>query len=166
MAAIMGIGKQATRPSKGYTLMGLLILMVLVGLALGEAGTLWSQVRLRQKEEELLKVGDEFREAIQHYYEDSPGMVKQYPPNLEALLKDDRFPVTKRHLRQLYPDPITGKKNWGTVQSSGGITAVYSISDNPPLKKKKFPPAYEAFEDKNDYGDWQFGYIPMTIDME
>jgi type II secretory pathway pseudopilin PulG len=147
----------------GHTLLGVMVLLVLVGLALGQAGELWSHARQRDKERELLKVGDEFRRAIQQYYNQSPGLVKQYPPTLEALLKDDRFPVTRRHLRKLYPDPITGSQNWGLVKSSGGITAVYSISDDSPLKKKHFPVVYEGFEDKNDYGDWKFGYVPVPV---
>lgn len=151
------------RYARGYTLLGVLVLLVVLGLALGEAGELWSHARKRDKERELLRVGDAFRRAIQQYYNQSPGLVKQYPPTLEALLKDDRFPVARRHLRRIYPDPITGTTNWGLVKSSGGITAVYSMSDDPPLKKKNFPLVYEGFEDKNDYGDWKFGYVPVPV---
>lgn len=155
------------RPGKthaqGYSLLGLLVLLVIIGFALGEASAAWSQARQRQKEWELIKVGDEFRRAIQQYYNQSPGLVKQYPPTLQALVKDDRFPVPRRHLRQVYVDPITGSRQWGTLSTADGITAVYSMSDDAPLKKKNFPLTYQSFEDKNDYGDWVFGYIPQVL---
>jgi type II secretory pathway pseudopilin PulG len=151
------------RQAGGYTLLGVLVMLVVIGLVLGQAAELWSHARQRDKERELLRVGDAFRRAIMQYYNQSPGMVKQYPPTLEALLKDDRFPVTRRHLRRIYPDPITGSANWGVVKSSGGISAVYSMSDDAPLKKKHFPVLYEGFEDKNDYGEWKFGYEPVSV---
>lgn len=150
----------------GYALIGLLVLLVITGLALGEAGASWSQARQREKEWELLKVGDEFRRAIQQYYSESPGLVKQYPPTLDALVKDDRFPIPKRHLRQIYVDPITGSRQWGTLRTEIGITGVYSMSDDVPIKKKNFPLIYQSFEDKNDYGDWIFGYVPQAAPQQ
>ncbi|MDP2246706.1 MAG: type II secretion system protein, partial [Nitrosomonadales bacterium] len=103
----MQIGN-SRRKDKGFTFMGVLVIIILVGFSLAEAGNTWSNIRKREREQELLKVGDKIREAIGNYYNQSPGMVKQFPPTLEALLKDERFPTPQRYLRQLYLDPTTG----------------------------------------------------------
>lgn len=63
----------------------------------------------REKEAELLYIGRLYREAIKQYYLSSPGSVQKYPASLEDLRKDPRSLVTRRYLRRLYPDPITGK---------------------------------------------------------
>jgi len=100
--------------SRGFTYIGLLIAVVLLGIGLALVGEVWNTAVKRDRERELLFVGDQFRQAIGRYYESSPG-VKQYPRKLEDLLEDKRFPVMKRYLRRIYLDPMTGKADWGLV---------------------------------------------------
>ena len=153
--------------SRGYILLGVLVLLIVVGYALAEAGTKWSDKAKREKEQELLKVGDTIRKAIGNYYNQTPGVVKHYPPNLEALLLDDRFPIPKRYLRKLYIDPITQREGWGIVEApSGGVMGVYSLSADLPFKSKKFRPIYQHFEDKKYYGEWYFTYVPELLKNE
>lgn len=145
--------------------MGLLVLIILAGFILAEAGNTWSNIRKREREQELLKAGDKIREAIGSYYQQSPGMVKQFPPTLEALLKDDRFPAPRRHLRKLYTDPTTGRAGWGILEApSGGIMGVYSLSPGKPFKTSGFPEIHQSFENKKYYMDWIFAYVPETDD--
>ena len=147
----------------GYTFLGLLLVIMIAGLVLAEAGNTWSNLRQREREQELLKVGDKIREAIGNYYQRSPGLVKQYPRRLEDLLRDDRFPQPQRYLRKLYADPLTGQPNWGTLEGpSGGIMGVYSLSSQKPFKKNNFPPIYESFAKKKMYIEWIFAYLPET----
>ena len=80
------------------------------GFALTQASTKWSEARKRVREQELLKVGDCIHKAIGNYYNQTPGVVKQYPSNLEALLKDDRFPEPRCYLRKMYVDPVTQRE--------------------------------------------------------
>lgn len=157
--------RMATRRlgAQGYALLSVLVLIFIIGLSLGQAGTLWSDSRQREREQELLKVGDHIRTAIGRYYNASPGTVKQYPPSLEALLRDDRFPTPQRYLRELYIDPITRQRDWGMlVAPSGGIMGVYSLSAQAPYKRKRFRPVDKSLEDKKMYGDWVFAYLPAT----
>ncbi|WP_221763708.1 type II secretion system protein [Methyloradius palustris] len=145
----------------GAILLGVLVMLLIVGIMLGEAGALWSEARKHDREQELLKVGSKMRLAIGQYYKQTPGPIKQYPRSLAALLKDDRFPIPKRYLRQIYSDPMTGQKNWGVLESpSGGIMGIYSLSGGIPYKVANFRPIYKLFENKKSYGDWIFAYSP------
>ncbi|WP_089375489.1 secretion system X pseudopilin PulG-like protein [Methylobacillus rhizosphaerae] len=147
----------------GMVLMGVLLLIILMGLGMAVAGNRWSDMQRREREQELLKVGDTIRKAIGNYYNLSPGMVKQFPPTLNALLKDERFPVPQRHLRKLYTDPVTQRPGWGLLYApSGGIMGVYSLSGAHPFKTRNFPPPYQDFEKKKAYIDWVFAYLPET----
>lgn len=151
------------RKESGYILLGLLVLLIVAGYALAETGAKWSDIVKREREQELLKVGDTIRTAIGNYYNQSPGVIKQYPPNLEALLYDVRFPVPRRYLRKLYLDPVTQKEGWGILEApSGGVMGVYSLSPAKPFKTKNFRPINRHFENQKHYGEWYFVYIPMS----
>jgi len=146
----------------GYILIGLLVLIMVAGFALAEAGTKFSDARKREREQELLKIGDTFRKAIGNYYNQTPGVVKQYPPNLEALLKDVRFPEPRRYLRKIYTDPVTQLPGWGILEApSGGVLGIYSLSAASPYKTKNFRPIYRHFENQKYYGEWYFAYVPL-----
>ena len=143
----------------GFTYIGLLIVIAVMGIGLGAIGPLSRSVQLRDKEAELLFIGDEFRRAITRYYEESPGGIKQYPKKLADLLRDNRQPGIQRHLRKIYVDPLTGKNEWGLVEVRGyGITGVYSLYDKQPIKKANFPKTYKSFEGATTYADWKFVY--------
>ena len=158
----MRTGRRARRQG-GYALMSVLLVIVLMGLALAEASNSWSNLRQRDREEELLRVGDNIREANGNYYNQSPGDVKQFPQTLEDLLHDDRFPTPRRYLRKIYDDPMTGRPYWGTLHApSGGIMGIYSLSAARPFKTANFKPVYESFARKKHYIEWVFAYTPET----
>lgn len=143
----------------GFTYLGLLILMVIMGILLAATGEMWSTVQKRANEDELLYIGHQFRQAIQQYYERSPGGAKKYPRSLDDLLKDNRYLATQRFLRKIYVDPMTGKTEWGLVKApDNGIAGVYSLSEAAPLKDAGFDSQDQAFEKAEKYSDWQFTY--------
>jgi type II secretory pathway pseudopilin PulG len=155
----MQAGRCLNKPA-GFILLGLLVLMIVSGFALAQVGARWRDTVMREREQELFKVGDAIQQAIGRYYNQTPGIVKQYPPNLEALLYDERFPNPRKHIRKIYLDPITQREGWGIlVAPSGGVMGVYSLSDKPPYKTKGFRPKYAHFENKKYYGEWYFAYI-------
>ena len=147
------------RRLRGFTYIGLLIAVALMGIGLAAVGQVWSTVAKRERERELLFVGAQFRQAIGSYFESSPG-VKRYPRRLEDLLEDQRFPVIKRHLRRIYLDPITGKPDWGLMTQGDQILGVYSQSPGKPVKTDNFDPADSSFAGSNAYSDWRFVYAP------
>ena len=62
----------------GLAYLALLIVVAAMGATLAATGTVWHQVQQREKERELLFVGERYRRAIQQYYESSFGE-KKYP---------------------------------------------------------------------------------------
>jgi type II secretory pathway pseudopilin PulG len=89
--------------SRGFTYLALLA-AIIIGISMGAAGMYWQNVVQREKEEELLFRGDQYRLAIERYYSAVPGRV-QYPASIDDLLKDVRIPTGKRYLRRKYKDP-------------------------------------------------------------
>ena len=153
--------------SDGFTYIGLLIFIALMGIGLAGTGVVWHSAVQREKERELLFVGDQFRRAIGLYYERSPGGGKQFPQSLEDLLIDKRYPSIQRYLRHIYPDPITGKADWGLVQGPGnGIIGIYSLSEAQPVKRAGFPAVYKDFEYKDHYKEWRFLYVAETPPLQ
>jgi type II secretory pathway pseudopilin PulG len=147
------------RESRGFTYVGLLLGVALAGTSLALVGQVWSTTSKRERERELLFVGSQFRYAIGLYYESSPG-VKQYPRRLEDLVEDKRFPVARRYLRKIYPDPMSGKTDWGLLMQGDQILGVYSQSREQPLKVANFDLGDAMSADGTTYSDWRFVYAP------
>lgn len=142
----------------------LLIVMLFVLVSALSASTLvqmyQTQTR-REKEEQLLFVGDQYRRAIASYYGHiPPGGARSMPPSIDDLLNDQRFPTPIQHLRRAYPDPMTGKVDWTFVRDRGGIAGVRSSSTREPLKQAGFSERYRWFEGKTSYAEWVFVAAP------
>lgn len=115
----------------------------------------------RDKEAELLLVGQAYRQAIKAYYENTPGSDKQYPAELKALLEDGRTTRMNRPLRKLYRDPVSGGEEWGIVPApGGGVMGVYSLSTQAPIKTNGFPAELLGFINAKQYQGWKFVYQP------
>jgi len=157
-----GSKNQALTPisERGFTYLGVMIIVMVMGMGLAAFGTIYSQTAQRDKEAELLFVGEQFREAIKSYYLKGPGG-QAYPKKLEDLVEDKRFPMPMRHLRRIYPDPITASTDWGLVEApGGGIMGVYSKSEAKPIKQSNFSARQAGFEDAASYTKWTFVHSP------
>jgi type II secretory pathway pseudopilin PulG len=156
------------RKQNGFTYLLVLILVALLGVGMALSSDVWITNKQRQREIDLLFAGDAFRVAIANYYKNTPGNVKRYPVKLDDLIKDPRFPDTRRYLRQLYTDPFNNSAEWALIQApQGGIMGIASTSQLAPLKLANFPGADQVFEDqakrlkeKMRYRDWEFIYDP------
>lgn len=153
---VTGSGKTG-KHEQGFTLLGLLFLVAGLGIAMAALGTMWHAAVQREKERELLFIGDQYRRAIESFWRLSPGGVKRLPRNFDELLSDPRFPTTVRHLRRFYRDPMTNSMEWGLIkETDGGISGMHSLSEHPPLKKAGFAPGYEHFNEAVTYREWIF----------
>ena len=145
-----------TQP-RGFTYIGVLFVVAMMATGLALIGEVWHTSNVREKEAELLHIGNEYRKAVERFYLDN----KRYPKELADLIKDPNHPGTRRHLRRLYPDPVTGKEEWGLVKSpDGGFAGVYSLSEEAPLKTAGFAVRDATFEGKAKYAEWQFVFAP------
>lgn len=150
---------RTSRECAGFTYLGVLFIVALMGTLLAVAGESWYTASQREKERELLFIGDEFRDAIGLYFNRTPGAVQKYPRSLDDLLKDSRYLVVQRYLRKVYVDPMTGSKEWGLVKAAdGGVAGVYSLSEQTPIKLTSFAAEDAAFENMQKYSDWKFIY--------
>jgi len=146
---------------RGYTYIGLLVIVVILGLMLTVVSRVWTMTVQREREAQLLWVGHAYRNAIASYYVHGG----QFPQSLQQLLQDDRSPVPLRHLRQLYPDPMTGAADWTLISdpTSQHIMGVASSSKATPIKRKGFELGDAVFADTDCYCSWQFVYWPRRF---
>lgn len=156
-------GPKRARES-GFTFLGALIVVALISVGLAAAGAGSAVERHREQEQQLLFAGQQIRDAIGRYYQLTPGTVKRYPEDLTDLLLDRRHFQTIRHLRRLYLDPFTGRRDWEVVRApEGGIMGVRSRSMRQPWRTAGLEELGIAAERSAHYHDWQFVYRPPVV---
>ena len=147
------------RGARGFTYVGLLMIVAILGIISAGTVSLGEVMGRRDAEDELLFVGTQFRNAFRSYYESTPAGQPRFPSALTDLLKDPRYPETRRHLRRMYIDPLTRKHDWVLVQApEGGIMGVHSRFEGTPIKIAEFPEEFRAFENQQSYSQWIFFY--------
>ena len=146
------------KAARGFTYLGLLLLLAAVSLAAAAGVKFGALVHRRAAEAQLLEVGSAFSEALHSYAEATPRGQPKEPRTLQDLIRDPRFPTVRRHLRKLFVDPITGNDQWGIVEleTGPGIVGVFSLSTARPIKIGNFDLAHEDFTGKRSYRDWIF----------
>lgn len=142
---------------QGFTYLGLLFAVVIIGLMLTVAARVWQTTVKREREAQLLWVGHAYRMAIASYF----AMGHQYPATLKNLVTDERFPVPRHHLRKLYPDPMTGKADWTLLRTpdQSAIQGIASSSQAAPIKRDGFDLIDAGFKDTECYCLWKFIYV-------
>jgi type II secretory pathway pseudopilin PulG len=157
MAPTLQTGNHLRRYQSGIALVGALILVATLGIGMAALGTIWQTSAQREKEAELLFVGDQFRGAIERFQNSPVNGAARLPKSFEELLSDNRFPRPVRHLRRVYRDPLTGSDEWGLIRGpDGGISGVYSLASGTPRKTANFPPRYAYFSEAESYEGWRF----------
>src|SRR5436309_2726736 len=139
---------------RGFTLIELLVVMAIIATLLTIAVPRYMRSIHRSREAVLHQDLAALRESIDRFYGDTG----KYPQTLEELLGGGSdAPLQARHLRRLYPDPMTNAVDWTLIQApNGAIMGVASRSQRAPLKNARFDAADQDFEKATAYGDWQF----------
>jgi type II secretory pathway pseudopilin PulG len=149
----------------GFTYLGLMFIVALMGLMLALASSAWSFVSQRDLERELLFCGGEYRRAIEGYRQAHDGQQQPYPDTLAQLLGARELSGVRHYLRRLYPDPFTGRLDWGLVRTpQGGIVGVYSTSSRVPLRTQGGGLVQAIdFAHAKAYRDWVFvAAVPLA----
>ena len=146
----------------GFAYLYVLMLIALIGMGLAAAGTLWRTESRRDREADLLFIGDQYRQAIRSYYELDPAQPR-LPQSLDDLLEDNRRPDIVRHLRRAYRDPLTGGE-FALIRDpeTRGIVGVYSRAPGQPFKIARFSVKDEAFKGAKSYAGWRFVFSPAS----
>jgi type II secretory pathway pseudopilin PulG len=154
-------GDRHARRQAGFTYIGLLVAIVLIGLMLAAAGETARTTAQREREAELLFIGHQYRNAIARFYRQN----HRYPQALEELLNfASGGPQSAHYLRRLYLDPMTRAADWVLLQAPGsGINGVASASLQVPMKRSGFDFVDVGFEDAQTYADWTFVYDPRAL---
>ncbi len=134
------------------------MIVVIMGIMLGVSGQLWRTIMKREREEELLFRGQQYKAALERWYKPSTsGGPPPSPLNdLKDLLKDPRTATTVRYIRRLYKDPVTGNDFDVVRQPGKGIVGVMSTSEEEPLKTGGFPKGLAGLEGTDQYRKWLF----------
>ena len=150
--------------SGGFTYFGILITIALLGTSLSAVGVSWSVEKRRAAEQQLIHTGQTFRRAIASYYNATPQGAHQYPRRLADLLEDRRGTILLRHMREIYPDPLTRRTDWNLEKlPDGSIIGISSRSADKPLKQANFDAWEAAFENSSCFCDWKFVYLPQLV---
>lgn len=157
----------------GFAYLWVLLIVAFMGIGLTVGAEIYTTSVQRDKEQELLAIGRQFRTAIGRFYEAQIGGIQsagkhEYPANLEDLLQDNRSININRHLRKVFVDPMTSKAEWGVVRIGGRIVGIHSLSDAMPFKQGNFEVDDSAFSGKEKYSEWIFTYpsdLLLRIDM-
>lgn len=147
---------------RGMSYLLLLFAVAALGTGLAGTGVVWQQAVQREREAELLQIGQQFRQALASYYLSTPGGAGQYPERLSDLLEDRRYPVPRRHLRRVYHDPMTRSTDWALLRSGGRIVGIHSRSQMAPLRTLHTGPD-AAFAGAGSYDQWVFLVDPATL---
>ena len=142
--------------SRGMALVIVLVAVTLLSLATLAPLRNEQQALQRERETELLFIGEQFRQALASFAAATPPGAARFPKSLLELLEDKRFPNVRRHLRRVYADPFTGAADWTLVTRQGAIIGVASRSTREPLKRSGFAVADRAFAEATSYAGWIF----------
>lgn len=116
----------------------------------------------REKELELIFIGNQYAKAIESYYRFMPSGINEFPNKLDDLIDDTRTLPSKKHLRSLYKDPITGLDDWILIKNEDDkIIGIHSSSNQMPLFHNFYKSKYiapEVFAKATTYSDWTFTF--------
>ncbi len=127
---------------RGFTYLGVLLAVAILGIALVAASQVWVMHAHRQRLEQLEWVAQQYIQSIGSYYEGTPGREKRYPKALTELLEDTRFVTVRRHLRQVYVNPMTGTLDWRLLKTPDGgirgIAAEFKKPDSQDMERREY----------------------------
>lgn len=140
------------RAPSGFTYLMLLWWVAIGSVMLAALGQQWSMERRRQREVEMVYRAQAIAAAMASYHAlPVAGQGPSWPQRLEDLLEDRRSGVLKRHLRRVWPDPLTADGAWGLMPAASephaGYSGVYSLAKGTPLR---------APVGVSHYGEWRF----------
>jgi len=172
-------GKGPCTRWSGFAYLGVLFGVALLSIGLLATIHIEANFSQRVRENELLSIGRQFRDALRIYQEgttlaraagvelapfETPESSQALGPvELEDLLRDTRLGVLRRPLRKIFVDPMTGKAEWRVIRVAGRIVGIHSLSAQKPLKQSGFEDDDVAFTQAARYSDWIFTWPAESL---
>lgn len=154
-------GSHSCYQQSGFTYLALLFALILFGLGLAQVGPLLADQAQRDRERELLLIGDEVVAAIRAYHLGTPAAAKRLPSGWFGLLEDRRSVQVRRHLRRVPRDPLTNSTEWEIVRdSTGAMLGIRSKAAGKPFRTADLATGVIARGPAARYSDWSFVYEP------
>ena len=129
---------------RGFTFLWVLLAVAVLGIGLVAISEVASTTARRQKLAELDWAGSQFTQAIASYHHATRGAEQAYPSRLEDLLEDRRYAGVRRHLREVYRNPFTGRADWELLTTTDGcirgISARWTTGSTSARKDYVFQP--------------------------
>lgn len=133
------------RLDRGFTYLMVLWWVAISSVMLAALAQNWQTESRREKEKELAFKGAQIRQAIDAFSKRTPSQGgARLPKDWDELLADRRDGAVVRHLRQVWPDPMTGKP-WGEIRVGGYLKGVFSQAKGTPLTAPQGLDSYPAW---------------------
>jgi type II secretory pathway pseudopilin PulG len=118
----MGLaGQGRSADQRGYAMAALLVSMSVMAVLMGAALPVWSHATQREREEELIWRGEQYRRAIMLFQRK---YANTFPPSVDVL-------VEQRFLRKKYKDPVTDDE-FQLIPVGGAQPGVPGFGGNNP----------------------------------
>jgi type II secretory pathway pseudopilin PulG len=115
---------------RGFTYLWVLIAIAITSAGFASVTSVYSQAVARAKRIDSRWVEEQYAFALKRYQAATPIGTPAFPATLEELMEDKRYVTLRRHVRELYVDPMTGQMDWQLVQRPDGrIVGVRSRLD-------------------------------------
>ena len=101
--------------ARGFTYIGLMFAIAVLGITLATVGVVWSTQIRRDKEAELLWIGDQYRMAIGSLPQRGRAVSAGPHRSARGQAFSGRAPVPA----QAFPDPMTGQMDWELIPAPG-----------------------------------------------
>jgi type II secretory pathway pseudopilin PulG len=152
-----------TGKDNGFTLVSLMVVIILMGIAMATIAPTWRYLVIRDREEELLFRGEQYQIAISRYQK----KFNTLPTKLDELLK-------QKCIRRLFKDPITRDDFELIYSTPGGNVKASRLSpdDQRRLSQAGQPggssmpivgvvstspdKAIRPWKEKEYYNEWEF----------
>lgn len=158
----MQAGSAFARRERGFTYVAVLFSLILFGLGLAQIGPMLADQAQRDRERELLQIGEEVVRAIRAYHLGTPGEVKRLPSGWNDLLEDRRLVQVRRHLRRIPRDPLSNSIEWEVIRDgSGAMLGIRSKAPGVPFRTAGLLVDGRPLPSASRYRDWSFVYEPL-----
>lgn len=120
----------------GYALLVVLLMAALVLISLSAAVPRLLTQGQREKEEELIFRGEQYRRAIGLFYK----KYGRFPRSIDELLETN----DRAFLRRPFPDPMTRDGEWRWIRVGPSGELIGSVNEHPPLGRPESSPESSA----------------------